>query len=585
MVLFSAFILPLLIALLCLALNRVVATRLLGYAAAAALLASALLLAVAGGRNELALFERLWMGVENQTFSVSLAFDQASLPFAVLVAAGGAVCMLALALALPARLREFGGLIAVLLVLLVATLVGLALREAVMLPLIWAALPILSFVARRASGGQADSQALPVGLLGNLFGALMLLGAALSTQFREAGAAVPDVALVGLLVAALLALGLPPFHRAFHDIADAPANVAAPILAFGLSLVAGFTLLRFAAQTPLPEGGRLALQIIGLAAVVICGAGALGEHRLRRLIGWQTSAQFGLLLVAGGQTPLALATIAPAMLVNIALVACTGLLAVGLIERRAGSDDLRQIQLRAPLLLPATALLIAAASAIGVPGTWGFWPLRWLFDELRTSNPLLIGPLLAGATLLALAWLVPLAAFLRAPEQPEPSSTTPWAAALCPLLAALPLVVFGIGPALAWNGWGAGIRLALLPLTPTTLNDPSLPGLVGQIGGALGLVALLTFVLWLRTRSTRHTLADSELPGAPVMTPDGLGESLRGLATLGAPSSVFNWLWQGMIAASRGAAWALSFFEQRFFMAGLMIAVIAVILLLMQGQG
>ncbi|MBC8163403.1 MAG: hypothetical protein H7Z42_19520 [Roseiflexaceae bacterium] len=576
-----AFAPPLFTAVLCLGLNRVVATRALGFGAALALLASAALLLVATMRGAV-LFERPWMQLNGPPIQLSLALDAASLPAALLVATGGAVCLLALALALPPKLRGFGGLIASLLLLLTTTLLGLALREVLLLPLVWAALPLLGFVTHRASGGQADAQILPAGMLANLLGAIVLLGAGLSAQSGAAEAVAPQIGLVGLFVAGLIALGLPPFHRVVHDLVDAPAAVAAPILAFGLPLLAGFTLTRVVAQMPLTESWRAALEVAGVGAVALCAAGALGETRLRRLVGWQTSAQFGLLLIALGQAPAVLAVLAPALLVQAALVSCAAMLAVGVIERRAGTDDMREMRPGAALLVPGAALLLAAASAAGVPGTWGFWSLRWLFDELRTSTPLLIGPLLAASSLLALAWMTPLATFLRSSRAPAALPRSNLISLLCPLLVALPLVLFGIAPQLAWNSWGMQARGALLPLAPANLPDPALPSTPGMAASAVAIGALICTV-WLRSRSVRRILADDEIEPSGVLTANLLGESLRPLSWLGAPSSLFGWLWQRMIAASRTLGWLLSFLEQRYFMAGLMLAVVVVILLLIRG--
>ena len=195
MILSLAFALPLLAAILCLALNRVVDTRWLGFGASAVMLLVMALLLMAQSRGGLMLRERPWLELEDQTLLLALGYDAASLPLALLVAGGGVVTLLALALALPARLRAYGGLVAALALLLDATLIGLATRETLLLPLAWAALPLLGFVALRASGGQVGVQTLPLGLLSNLLGAIILLGATLSARFAGAGFATPGVAL------------------------------------------------------------------------------------------------------------------------------------------------------------------------------------------------------------------------------------------------------------------------------------------------------------------------------------------------------------------------------------------------------
>ncbi|HEY3232849.1 MAG TPA: hypothetical protein VGJ87_26695, partial [Roseiflexaceae bacterium] len=91
------FTLPFAAALLCLALNRVVSTRWLGIEAAGALLlaAGALLLAP----PPLALAGRVWVMLGDRPVLLALGLDAASRPFALLVLAGGALALLALALA------------------------------------------------------------------------------------------------------------------------------------------------------------------------------------------------------------------------------------------------------------------------------------------------------------------------------------------------------------------------------------------------------------------------------------------------------------------------------------------------------
>ena len=407
-------------------------------------------------------------------------------------------------------------------------------------------MPLLGFAALRASGGQEAAQQVPIGLLANLLGALLLLGGFLSAGTTNLGAPTSVFTAIGLLIASLLALGVPPLHRSSADIALAPANVAAPLLAFGLPLLAGHTLIRFASQTALDERWRLVLQIGGVAVLAICGAAALGTRHLRQIVAWQASAQAGLLLLTLGLGQVAAATIAPALLLNASLVTATALIATGLIERRAGTDRLDAIQLSAPLVLPGLAFAIAAASAVGVPGTWGFWILRWLFAALA-SSPFLIGPLFSGAALLALAWLLPLVAFLRAPAQPNAPRPTPnpLAQAL-PALLALPFLILGVAPGLAWNGWGATAREVLLPTPFSTPPTPFLPHYVEMLAcAASGLLLLGLFVL--ARRSTRRTLADPEQQTTGVLLPTELANNLRPLGWAGDMAGAFGQLWAGVL--------------------------------------
>ncbi|HEX9370169.1 MAG TPA: hypothetical protein VF897_04155, partial [Roseiflexaceae bacterium] len=177
------FILPLIAALLCLVLSRAVPTRWLGAGGSASLLlcGAAVLFARLRGDLPLVLAERAWLALDNRSIAVSLQLDAANWLLAFLALAGGGLALLALALALPLNLRGFGGLFAAALLALVATAVGLASQNPVLLPFAWALAALLAFLALRASGALAGSDAPVIVLLAGLCGSLLALGAALLT--------------------------------------------------------------------------------------------------------------------------------------------------------------------------------------------------------------------------------------------------------------------------------------------------------------------------------------------------------------------------------------------------------------------
>jgi hypothetical protein len=55
---------------------------------------------------------------------------------------------------------------------------------------------------------------------------------------------------------------------------------------------------------------------------------------------------------------------------------------------------------------------------------------------------------------------------------------------------------------------------------------------------------------------------------------------LRGLAWFANPASLYQNLWSALLGLSRGVTRVLAMFEQRYYLAGLMIAVIVVVLLM-----
>jgi formate hydrogenlyase subunit 3/multisubunit Na+/H+ antiporter MnhD subunit len=579
------FILPLLAALLCLVLNRAVPTRWLGMAAAAGLLVcgAALVVARLRGASGAVPLDYTWMAIENRAVVVRLALDGLSWALALLALGGGGLALLALALGLPRDLRGFGGLFGSSVLALLAVAAGLADQSLQFLPFLWATAALLIFLALRASGALAGSDAPAIVLLAGLWGSLLVLGATLLAPAALPGSSAFQITLVLWTLVGLLALGGPPFHAPFQDLAQAPAALAGALLPVGVPLLGGTALIRlFAAQgSALPPGWRTALTLLGLLMLCAGAAGALGAARLRRLVSWQLSAQMGLLLVGAGQGGTALTAAAPALLANGALAALACYLAVALIERRAGTDHLPEIALRAPLALPGAVFLIGAGAAVGLPGTWGFWPHRWLIDELLRSAPWAVAPLLAGTALLALSAVAPAASFFRHEagdtESPPAVRAQPVGPSLVAAVAAVALLALGVFPRVAWNSWLAPAQAALLRESPVTL--PALPGLAGQVVSALaalGLVALPLVVL----RSRRRAAADLVRQG--VFVPQAIGESLSGLAWVATPGGVFTRLWSGLLGISRILRLGLSLFEQRYYLAGLVIAVIIVVMLFIQ---
>ena len=81
-------------------------------------------------------------------------------------------------------------------------------------------------------------------------------------------------------------------------------------------------------------------------------------------------------------------------------------------------------------------------------------------------------------------------------------------------------------------------------------------------------------------RQQRRAPSDQEPSNFAVLTPDALGQSLRGLAWFANPARLYQNLWSALLGLSRGVTRLLAMFEQRYYLAGLMIAVIVVVLLM-----
>jgi formate hydrogenlyase subunit 3/multisubunit Na+/H+ antiporter MnhD subunit len=570
------FILPLAAGAACLALSRTVGARWLGLAAAAALAASALVLLLArAGGLPLILLDTPWLALGEQTVRLRLRFDGLNWLFAVVVLLGGALALCALGLALPRDLRGFGGLLAALLLLPLGATATLALDETLLLPLSWMLTAFAGFVALRASGALAGSDA-PLLVLGaGGVGALLALGAALLLRATPPGGVAP-VALACMLALALLACGAPPLHAPLAAAASAPAALAALVVALGTPLLGGYVLLDYmgAVGPAAPAVWNTALLWFGAFTVVAAASGALATTHLRAIAGWQLSAQAGALLMALGAGPLGLGVAAPALLLNCALTTLTAFLAIAALERRTGDDDLAAPGAGGPFVLPGIALLVAGASAVGVPGTLGFWSRLWLADALAVEAPALLAVLLAGSVLLALSYVAPLAAFWRRASRDDEAPTA-HLGELPALVVVLPLLLAGAAPVVLWNGWLAGAARVLVPEAGDL--RPALPGTIGTIASGVAAAALVVLPLLVRRRPGRLTPDDDEIQAASVIPPAALGRSVAGLAEVARPAALRQ-AWEIALRASEALGRGLALFEQRYYLAGLVLALIGVLL-------
>lgn len=577
--------LPFLVALACLSLNQAVPTRRLGLVASGTLLAYGVALLVARVRGGLPidLAEFTWMVIDDQPLMLVLRFDALSWAFSLAALLGGGLSLLVLALALPAGLRGFGGLFAAAELAIVVVVAGLANFNAALLPFAWALVSLLAFLALRASGALTGSDAPVIVLLAGMCSALVLLGAVLLGPALP-GTPVVLAALICWALLSLLAFGAPPFHTALQQLAEAPAALAGALLTLGLPLLGGAALIRFMAGqgAAVPDGWRLVFTLLGLLTLFAGAAGALGAARLRRWLAWQFTAQMGTLLVAVGQGGASLTLAAPALLLNGVLSTLLCFLAVALLERRTGTDVLAETALSEPLTGPGALLLIGAASAVGLPGVWGFWARCWLFEDLLTRAPWAVAPLLAGSMLLGVAFLPPLAIFWRRDASHELAQPLPTQAGeqrqalLVGALVAMPLLVLGIAPQLAWRFWLNDLQ-ALLHGSNLV---PQLPSLLGLAACAVAALLLAVGIPLLVRDRAPQTPAQSPAGGALV--PQGLGESLGALAGLGAPADTFAAAWHALLRASDVLWRGLALFEQRYYLAGLLLAVIVIVLLFIQ---
>jgi hypothetical protein len=544
MMLLIVLSLPLVAALLCLALNRRVPTRFLGIGAAVAQLATAGLLFI-------------------------LAPDEPNLGLVLLASFAYAIALLGVALALGNTLRGFGGLVATLLLLSTSVYMALLLSTE------WLALALsiavlISFAALRAARVSSPPDQMPLALIGGLLAVLLFSVLPLVTAGQLSSGPAVLLAITSLVLLA----GLPPLHAMIVDYSEAPATLAAPLLACGAALIGGIGFIRYQAQLLVPSAAVPFVVLFSGLAVLFCAAAALGERRLRRCMAWQYSAQMALLPALLTLPPTVRGTALPALLFGATFALLTSLLAIASLERRVGSDDMTKITLREPHPLLGIAILVAAASACGLPGVWGFWPRFWLIEAVSLSAPWFAPLFIVSSLLLGISFVAPLLLVLRPNNVPSSAETVPAgpsaAVTLLPVLAAVPLLVFGVAPTLSF--W-------FLATASELVEQVTAVPLIQPIGvGAAGLLVLLPLIL---ARSTpRQVLVDPELAPEGMPGPQALGHALRSLAIVGDPTRLLAQFWSLFVRGADLLRQGLGLLEQRYYLAGLVIGLVVVILLI-----
>lgn len=554
------FALTLLIATACaaLVLSQRVSSRQIGFGAALAVFGAAALLFLPTPN-----VYWIWSSFMDVQARIAPALAGERLQFALTLLAGGGLVILLLAHSLDPTLRGFGALVAWIVLALLATLALLA-SDPALLPLLWGAAVIGCHLAVRSSGAINQRNEPPYGLVFGLLATILLTLGVVSidvVQRAVADGLPPPLplwpALVAIVLAALMALGSAPFHRSLDELSAAPALVGVigyglvmPILVFG-------TLLRLAPLiVVLPAAATLwrwSLVTAGVVGMLSSAVGALGAQRLRQLVVWQMSVQAGAGLVALG---LGVTNSAP-LVINLALSTLAAALAVQDIERQTGSDDYTTTHLAGDLRVAGTIWALAAVAALGLPPFYGFWGRMQLFDAALAVAPW-VAPLVMVASLFAaLAWLAPLGFCWRyggSTDQPRPS---PWA--FVPLLALLPLLVTGAVPQLVG------------------LAAPSVTLYIGVTSVALLLV--LIGVALNRIATARRLVSDPDM--VPVrFAPSALAEGLAPLGWLAGMRSLGTRSWWLLQLASQGVHMAMTIFEQRFYLAGVMIVVISIMFMM-----
>ena len=497
-------------------------------------------------------------------FSVNPSFAPAEQAIAVTLLGGSSAALFALAGAIAPTVRGFGSIFAWVLMALTAALLSLAAPPlSLFQPLAWAVVALSGYSALRASGVSA-LETPPFGLTLGLTASVLLAGClAVANQPVAGGAWSGWLTTLCGLGAALALAGSPPLVGVQADADAAPAPLGA--LVYGLLAPAtalGWLLRALPVLPPLPVGGTTAIGLFGALGVLACGAGAIGASRLRPLLVWATAGQAALVVTAAALTTTPAHILGPGLLVSLMLAATVGAGATATLERTTGSDDYTADGALPPRVA-GVGWAIAAAASVGLPPLWGFWPRLWLLLAAEQQQPWLLAPLLAGAILLTLAMLLPLARFWGVGERAVPPRAN-WTDLLPMTLAGLLLLVFGVAPGLAEGMIG-------LPV--------ALPTQIAVVGAGLLFFGLVILIGW---ATPSRQLAPDPDEVAVRLTPAALSAALRPVAWLGNPQSLLWALWAGLEQMSTALRFLMGLFEQRYYLLGMLAALVMIMLLMAQ---
>ncbi|RUQ96895.1 DUF4040 family protein [Labedella endophytica] len=367
--------------------------RNLGFLLALPLLGAAAMLVVASSTGET---EQVFSWIPSLGVSLALRLDGLGLLFGLLVTVIGAAV-----LAYSARYLGPGGRHTSFFVLMttfaLAMLVLVLADDVVLLFVAWEATTLCSFFLIARSGDSAREPAIRT-LLVTALGGLSLLAAAvtmavaagttrisaiLADPFWADQPAVTMWLVVLLAVAAFTKSAQFPFHAWLPDSMAAITPVSAYLHAAAMVKAGIYLLLLFSPVLSDDTLWSTLLITAGGITALLGGVAALRRTDLKELLAYSTISQLGLLvLLIGVGTPAALSA-AVVHTVAHALFKAALFMVVGLIDRQAGTRDIRELahlNVRMPITLTVAAL--AGLSMAGVPPLLGFVSKESMFAAL-----------------------------------------------------------------------------------------------------------------------------------------------------------------------------------------------------------
>jgi multicomponent Na+:H+ antiporter subunit A len=221
-----------------------------------------------------------------------------------------------------------------------------------------------------------------------------------TTDFETGG--LLGAGLVLVLVGAFTKSAQVPFHTWLPGAMAAPTPVSAylhsaTMVKAGVYLVARLAPI-FAAVGP----WRPLVVAFGLATMVVGGYRALRQHDLKLLLAFGTVSQLGFMMVLFGLGTAETTFAATAMILAHGLFKAALFMVVGVIDKKAGTRDVRELGgLGRAMPLTVAAGTIAAISMAGLPPLFGFIAKEAAYETLLGSQAAL-----GGLGLVAIAGVV-----------------------------------------------------------------------------------------------------------------------------------------------------------------------------------
>jgi NADH-quinone oxidoreductase subunit N len=337
-------------------------------------------------------------------------------------------------------------------------------------------LAVYALAAYPRRGQRAPEAAFKYFILGSFSSALFLYGAALVygatgstlfSSFSRGGGALLGTGLSLVLVGLAFKVAAVPFHAWTPDVYEGAPSPVTAFMAAGVKAAAFALLARgFLAMvggTPFTTGSALG-GIVGLLAVLSMVVGnlfALPQRSVKRMLAYSSIAHAGYLLVAvvAAASPAARQAGLSSLLVYLAAYAFTvvgSFAVVGVLERVGPTPDLEpagawDLSRFAGLGRTRPALAFAMAifmlSLAGVPPTAGFVAKLAVFQaavQAKAYGLAIVG--VVTAVLGAYYYLrVVVAMYMRPAEAGEEAAATPPSVATAIALAAIAVLVLGIG--------------------------------------------------------------------------------------------------------------------------------------------